>query len=201
MLFRKSRYATGGVMGVFCSSYSSLTVALRGPRPADGRPAEGIGSRKADVREMAESGVLSDTADGSETAERSSVADGGILGKFAVTGVDSERTGLTDMMATRLEILLLEPRSQVKQMTRWDAHRRMRNRRQIVEGGGVRERCRRVRVGKRIYETEKQVSGRAKSGLPDTKHRSYWASRTLEPTPRVLLKGDGPGPGSEILVS
>jgi len=139
MLFRKSRYATGGVMGVLSSSYSSLTVALRGPSPADGRPAEGMGSRKADVREMAERGVLSDTADGSDMAERSSDAEGGMLGKFAVTGVDSERMGLTDMMTARLEMLLLERRCQVKRMTRWDAHGRMRT---VVRSWRVEE-CRR----------------------------------------------------------
>lgn len=99
------------MIGVFCKSYSNFTVALRGPAdgsPADGRPADGRGSRKADVREMAERGVLSETAEGSETAERSSDAGGGMLGKFAVTGVDSDKTGLVDMMATGSEVLLRE---------------------------------------------------------------------------------------------
>jgi hypothetical protein len=80
MPFRKSRYATGGVMGVFWRSCSSLMVALNGPaegRPAEGRP-EGMGSRKADVRETADRGVFDETAEGSDTAERSSEADGGI---------------------------------------------------------------------------------------------------------------------------
>jgi hypothetical protein len=38
-------------------------------------------------------------AEGSEMADRSSEADGGCWGKFAVTGVDSDKVGLTDMMA------------------------------------------------------------------------------------------------------
>ena len=104
MPLRKSRYATGGVMGVFRRSCSSLIVALKGPaegRPADGSPAEGIGSRKADVREMAERGVLRETADGSDTADRSSEAGGGIWGKFAVRGVETRRLGLADMLAVR----------------------------------------------------------------------------------------------------
>lgn len=66
-------------MGVFCISYSNLRVALKGPaegRPADGRPDDGRGSRKADVREMADRGVS--TAEGSETAERSSEGGGGM---------------------------------------------------------------------------------------------------------------------------
>jgi hypothetical protein len=81
MPLRKSRYATGGVMGVFWRSCSSLMVALKGPadgRPAEGSPEEGMGSRKADVREMADRGVFDETAEGSDTAERSSEADGGI---------------------------------------------------------------------------------------------------------------------------
>ena len=104
MPLRKSRYATGGVMGVFRRSCSSLIVALKGPaegRPAEGSPAEGMGSRKADVREMAERGVLRETADGSDTADRSSEADGGIWGKFAVRGVETRRLGLADMLAVR----------------------------------------------------------------------------------------------------
>jgi hypothetical protein len=105
MLFRKSRYATGGEMGVFWRSCSSLIVALKGPAegsPAEGSPDEGIGSRKADVRETADKGVFAETAEGSDTAERSSGGGGGILGKFAVTGVDSLRAGLDDMMAARM---------------------------------------------------------------------------------------------------
>lgn len=101
MPFKKSRYATGGVMGVFWSSCSSLIVALKGPAegsPAEGRPEVGIGSRKAEVREMADSGVLLETAEGSETADRSSEADGGILGKFAVRGVDTLKLGRVDML-------------------------------------------------------------------------------------------------------
>lgn len=92
-------------MGVFCRSCSSFSVALKGPAersPAEGRPDEGIGSRNADVREMADRGVFPDIADGSDTAERSSEAGGAILGKFAVTGVDSLRAGLDDMMAARV---------------------------------------------------------------------------------------------------
>jgi len=98
---RKSMYATGGVIGVFSRSCSILTVALRGPaegRPAEGSPAERKGSRNADVREIADRGVLSDTAEGSDTAERASAGGGGMLGKFAVTGVDSVNVGLVDMM-------------------------------------------------------------------------------------------------------
>ena len=82
MPLRKSRYATGGVMGVFRRSCSSLIVALNGPaegRPAEGNPDDGIGSRKADVRETAERGVLRDTAEGSDTADRSSDAEGGAM--------------------------------------------------------------------------------------------------------------------------
>jgi hypothetical protein len=68
-------------MGVFCKSCSSLMVALNGPAegsPAEGSPEEGMGSRKADVLEMADKGVLEETAEGSETAERSSEPDGGM---------------------------------------------------------------------------------------------------------------------------
>ena len=75
-----------------------MRVALNGP--AERRPAEGSadrGSRKADVREMADRGVRSDRAEGSVTAERSSSVGRGILGKLAVTGVDSFKTGLVDM--------------------------------------------------------------------------------------------------------
>jgi hypothetical protein len=81
MLFRKSRYATGGVMGVFRRSCSSLSVALNGPaerRPAEGSPHDGIGSRKAEVRETADRGVFAETAEASDIAERSSDADGGM---------------------------------------------------------------------------------------------------------------------------
>lgn len=89
-------------MGVFWRSCSILMVALKGPaegRPAEGSPDEGIGSRKADVRETADRGVFAETAEGSDTADRSSEADGGILGKFAVRGVDTLRVGLVDMLA------------------------------------------------------------------------------------------------------
>lgn len=89
-------------MGVLMRSCSCLRVALKGPadgRPAEGRPDEKRGSRNADERETAERGVLSDTAEGSDTADRSSEAEGGMWGKFAVTGVDSDKVGLTDMMA------------------------------------------------------------------------------------------------------
>ena len=59
-------------MGVFWSS--NLRVALKGP--AEGRPAEGSpcarGSRKADEREMADKGVLSEMAEGKDTADRRS---------------------------------------------------------------------------------------------------------------------------------
>lgn len=82
---RKSVYATGGVMGVFWRSCSSLMVALNGAalygpaekralkgpaegKPADGSAEEGIGSRKADVLETADRGV----AEGREVADRSS---------------------------------------------------------------------------------------------------------------------------------
>lgn len=68
-------------MGVFCRSCSSLSVALKGPAegsPAEGNPEVGIGSRKADVREMADRGVFPDIAEGSDTAERSSEAEGGL---------------------------------------------------------------------------------------------------------------------------
>lgn len=102
MPLRKSRYATGGVIGVFWRSCSSLIVALKGPaegRPAEGSPEEGMGSRKADVREMAERGVLTETAEGSDTADRSSEVDGGMCGKLAVRGVDTLRLGLADMLA------------------------------------------------------------------------------------------------------
>lgn len=77
MLFRKSRYAVGGLMGVRCAPSSSRREgpkpkkhALAGlakekekperaeGSPAEGSPAEGMGSRKAEVREMADSGVL-----------------------------------------------------------------------------------------------------------------------------------------------
>jgi len=102
MPLRKSRYATGGVIGVFWRSCSSLMVALKGPAegsPAEGSPEEGMGSRKADVREMADRGVFAETAEGKDTADRSSEADGGILGKFAVRGVDTLKVGLADMLA------------------------------------------------------------------------------------------------------
>ena len=71
-------------MGVFSKSCSSLMVALKGPAegsPAEGSPDEGMGSRKsrkADVREMADKGVFTETAEGSDTAERRSDVDGGI---------------------------------------------------------------------------------------------------------------------------
>lgn len=91
-------------MGVFCKSCSSLMVALKGPaegRPAEGRPDEGRGSRKAEVLEMADNGVFRETAEGREVAERSSDADGGILGKFAVRGVDTRSVGRFDMVGNR----------------------------------------------------------------------------------------------------
>jgi hypothetical protein len=81
MPFRKSRYATGGVMGVFWRSCSSLMVALKGPaegRPAEGSPEDRIGSRKAELRETAERGVVVETAEGSDAAERSSEGVGGM---------------------------------------------------------------------------------------------------------------------------
>lgn len=67
------------MIGVFWSS-SNLSVALYGP--ADGKPAEGnpdrMGSRKADDRDTADSGVLSEIAEGREMADLSSEADGGL---------------------------------------------------------------------------------------------------------------------------
>ena len=102
MLFKKSRYATGGVIGVFWRSFSNLSVALKGPadgKPADGRPEEKRGSRNADDLDTADNGVLSESAEGSDTADRASETEGGRCGKFAVTGVDSDRVGLTDMIA------------------------------------------------------------------------------------------------------
>lgn len=75
-------------------------VALKGPadrRPAEGSPDDGIGSLKADVLEIADKGVR-ETAEGSEMAERSSEGGGGMLGKFAVFGVEIVRVGLDDMM-------------------------------------------------------------------------------------------------------
>ena len=81
MPFRKSRYATGGVMGVFWRSCSNFNVALKGPAegsPADGRPDDGIGSRKADDLETADKGVFAETAEGSDTAECKSDADRGM---------------------------------------------------------------------------------------------------------------------------
>jgi hypothetical protein len=82
MPLRKSRYATGGVIGVFWRSCSILMVALKGPAegsPAEGSPAgKGSRSRKADVLEMADRGVFAETAEGSDTADRSSEADGGM---------------------------------------------------------------------------------------------------------------------------
>ncbi len=57
------------------------------------------GSRKAEDLETADSGVLSESAEGSDTADRSSEeAERSFWGKFAVTGVDSDRVGLTDMV-------------------------------------------------------------------------------------------------------
>ena len=72
---------------------------------------------------MADKGVLSEMADGSEIADLRSVADGGYcacLGKLAVTGVDSDRVGLTDMMALVLSVLCKSSRKSglVKRMTR-----------------------------------------------------------------------------------
>jgi hypothetical protein len=58
-----------------------------------------MGSRKADVLEIADNGVLAETADGNDTADRSSEADGGMWGKFAVRGVDTLKVGLADMLA------------------------------------------------------------------------------------------------------
>lgn len=81
MPLRKSKYATGGVMGVFWKSCSNLIVALKGPAegsPAEGSPDEGIGSRNADVRETADRGVLRETAEGRDTADRSSEGGGGM---------------------------------------------------------------------------------------------------------------------------
>jgi hypothetical protein len=81
---KKSRYATGGEIGVFSSA---LITALMGPfcsrpgvnpadgRPADGRPAEGNASRHAD---LADNGVLT------EKAERGMPSD---TGKVDVRGV------------------------------------------------------------------------------------------------------------------
>jgi hypothetical protein len=89
-------------MGVLRRSCSSLIVALKGPAegsPAEGSPEEGMGSRNADVREIADRGVPAETADGNDTADRSSEADGGMWGKFAVRGVDTLRVGLVDMLA------------------------------------------------------------------------------------------------------
>lgn len=89
-------------MGVLRRSCSSLIVALNGPAegsPAEGSPEEGMGSRKADVLEIADKGVLAETADGNDTADRSSEADGGMWGKFAVRGVDTLKVGLADMLA------------------------------------------------------------------------------------------------------
>ena len=109
--FRKSRYATGGVMGVLANASSVLTMAtaLNGEampadgRPADGRPAEASGSRSTD-----ESGVLRETAEARASA-----------GKDAVTGVVSAGSlGLVveDMMTRRRcrRSMLSGP---VKQMT------------------------------------------------------------------------------------
>ena len=66
ILFKKSRYATGGVTGVL-NPLSNLANALRGP------PAEGRGSLNMEDRDVVERGVLpSERAEGSEVAERSS---------------------------------------------------------------------------------------------------------------------------------
>jgi hypothetical protein len=82
---RKSRYAIGGVMGVFSSA---LRTALRGPvgkklgvrpadgKPADGRPADGKASREAD---WADSGVLTENADSGMPSDTGKVDVSGVL--------------------------------------------------------------------------------------------------------------------------
>ena len=60
-------------------------------RPAEGRPAEGRGSRRTD---LAERGVWTETAEGISRGTSRWTS----RGKFAETGVDSARVGLTEGM-------------------------------------------------------------------------------------------------------
>lgn len=90
MDLRKSKYAKGGVMGVFSSCLIRALIGCIGEhmipadgRPAEGSPAEGKGSRNLD---KAERGVVAEMADGISRSTS--------VGKLAVLGVASDKVGL-----------------------------------------------------------------------------------------------------------
>lgn len=109
MDLRKSKYAKGGVMGVFSSCLIRALIGCIGEhtipadgRPAEGRPAEGKGSRN---RDKAERGVVAEMAEGMSRSTS--------VGKLAVLGVASDKVGLalTETVVLVVAMMLKRQRS------------------------------------------------------------------------------------------